>query len=62
MFSNHGCVVIFSCIIRHNKPPSQVNLSGWRLILSWQPHILPVEVGKQKVLHNPFLSEQLGFT
>lgn len=28
-------------------------------MLSWQPHVFPVGVGKQNVLHNPFLIEQL---
>lgn len=30
--------------------------------MSWQPHVLPVGVGKQNVLHNPFLIEQLKLT
>lgn len=31
-------------------------------MLSWQPHVFPVGVGKQNVLHNPFLIEQLEIT
>lgn len=36
--------------------------SDWILTLSWQPQVLPVGVGKQKVLQNPFLFEQLMLT
>lgn len=48
--------------LRLYKPPSHVNCSGWRLTLSWQPHVLPVGDGKQNILHCPLAIEQLGFT
>ena len=43
-------------------PPLHANRSDWRFTLSWQPHILPDGVGKQNVLHRPFLLEQLKLT
>ena len=43
-------------------PPSHANRSDWRFTLSWQPQVLPDGVGKQNVLHRPFLLEQLKLT
>lgn len=39
-------------------PPLQVFWSGRSSTLSGQPQVLPVGVGRQKVLHNPLFSAQ----
>lgn len=43
-------------------PPSQVFWSERSSVLSWQPHVLPVGVGKQNVLQSPLFLEHRGFT
>lgn len=62
------CIVLTTFLLktlvflRKSLPPSQVNLSDWRLMLSWQPQVLPVGVGKQNKLQYPFPLEQLVLT
>lgn len=49
-------------IINICLPPSQVFWSERSSVLSWQPHVLPVGVGKQNVLQSPLFLEHRGFT
>ena len=55
------CLIHFQCS-NYFLPPWHVNWSDCRLTLSWQPQVLPEGVGKQNVLQNPFLFEQLVLT
>lgn len=49
-------------IINICLPPSQVFWSERSSVLSWQPHVLPVGVGKQNVLQSPLFLEHRGCT
>lgn len=49
---------IYNIVSNFIVPPAQISLSDSKLTPSSHPQVLPSGVGKQNVLHCPFLVEQ----